>query len=96
MKCPHCQSSKTRESQKTTSLGYRIISCCDCARMFNERTGSAFNNVRCPTDVLILVVLWRLRYKLSLRDLLEMFPVRGYRFTRDGASVGSTLRAATE
>ena len=41
--------------------------------MFNERTGKAFNLVQCPTDVVMLVVLWRLRYKLSLRDLVEMF-----------------------
>ena len=28
-----------------------------------------------------LVVLWRLRYKLSLRDLTEMFQVRGFGFS---------------
>ena len=27
-----------------------------------------------PTDIVLLVVLWRVRYKLSLRDLAEMFP----------------------
>ncbi len=51
--------------------------------MFNERTGTAFNPVQCPTDVVMLVVLWRLRYKLSLRDLAEMFLVRGYEFTHE-------------
>ena len=51
--------------------------------MFNERTGTAFNNVQCPTDVVMLVVLWRIRYKLSLRDLVEMFAVRGYTFTHE-------------
>src|SRR5262249_10827981 len=29
------------------------------------------------------VVVWRLRYKLSLRDLTEMFLVRGYAFTHE-------------
>jgi len=29
------------------------------------------------------VVLWRLRYKLSLRDLAEMFLERGFSFTRE-------------
>ena len=43
----------------------------------------AFNLVQCPTDVVMLVVLWRLRYKLSLRDLVEMFAVRGYEFTHE-------------
>jgi transposase-like protein len=36
-----------------------------------------------PTDVVLLVVLWRLRYKLSLRDLAEMFLVRGFPFTHE-------------
>ena len=51
--------------------------------MFNERTGTAFNDLHCPTDIVMLVVLWRLRYKLSLRDLVEMFLVRGYAFTHE-------------
>src|SRR5262249_13972028 len=34
-----------------------------------------------PSDVIALVVLWRLRYKLSLRDLAEMFLIRGFVFT---------------
>ena len=34
-----------------------------------------------PSDVIALVVLWRLRYKLSLRDLAEMFLTRGLIFT---------------
>jgi putative transposase len=31
----------------------------------------------------LLVVLWRLRYKLSLRDLVEMFLERGFVFTHE-------------
>ncbi len=34
-----------------------------------------------PTDVMFQVVLWRVRYKVSLRDLAEMFLQRGFRFT---------------
>jgi transposase-like protein len=34
-----------------------------------------------PTDVVFLVVRWRLRYTLSLRDLAEMFLERGFVFT---------------
>jgi transposase-like protein len=51
--------------------------------MFNERTGTPFNEVQCPTDIVMLVVLWRIRYKLSLRDLVEMFVVRGYAFSHE-------------
>jgi len=36
-----------------------------------------------PTDVVCLVILWRLRYKLSLRDLAEMFLQRGIVFTHE-------------
>lgn len=36
-----------------------------------------------PTDVVLLVVLWRLRYKLSFHDLAEMFLARGFSFTHE-------------
>jgi len=36
-----------------------------------------------PTDLVSLVVLWRLRYKLSLRDLAEMFLERGFVFSHE-------------
>jgi putative transposase len=34
-----------------------------------------------PSDVIGLVVFWRLRYKLNLRDLAEMFLTRGFIFS---------------
>jgi transposase-like protein len=39
--------------------------------------------VQVPTDIMFLVVFWRLRYKLSLRDLAEMFLIRGIVFTHE-------------
>jgi putative transposase len=54
-----------------------------CQRVFNERTGTPFNSLEYPTDVILLVVLWRLRYKLSLRGLAEMFLERGFVFTHE-------------
>jgi putative transposase len=71
MNCPHCQSSDTRQYKKTTSLGDVIFGCHNCGRRFNERTGTAFNYLQFSTYIVMLVVLWRLRYKLSLRDLTE-------------------------
>src|SRR4051812_19668181 len=53
---------------------------CDPER-FNERSGGVLNRTQYPSDVIALVVLWRLRYKLSLRDLPEMFAVRGIVFS---------------
>ena len=50
---------------------------------YNERTGTVLNRVQVPTDIVFLVVFWRLRYKLSLRDLAEMFLLRGFEFTHE-------------
>ncbi|MBV9777932.1 MAG: IS6 family transposase, partial [Acetobacteraceae bacterium] len=41
------------------------------------------NRAQYPSDVIALVVLWRLRHKLSLRDLPEMFAVRGMVFSHE-------------
>jgi transposase-like protein len=42
-----------------------------------------YNQLQYLTNVVCLVVLWRFRYKLSLRDLAEMFLQRGLIFTRE-------------
>ena len=73
MNCPYCASTATKERTKKTALGYRTFCCSECRRSFNERTGTPFNYLEYPTDIVLLVVFWRLRYKLSLRDLAEMF-----------------------
>jgi len=83
MRCPHCESSDTGERRERTELGYRRFRCRGCRREFNERTGTRFNHLQYPTDVVCLVVLWRVRYKLSLRDLPEMFLERGLVFTHE-------------
>ncbi len=83
MNCPHCSSCATTQLAGNTSLGYPTFRCLQCKRKFNERTGTLFNQLQFPTDVVLLVVLWRLRYKLSLRDLAEMFLVRGFEFTHE-------------
>src|SRR3712207_6522264 len=81
--CPHCAEPETAEQSRRTALGYRTFRCGQCRRLFNERTGTPFNHLQYPTDLILLVVLWRLRYKLSLRDLAEMFLVRGLTFTHE-------------
>ena len=98
MPCPHCAVTATTEQPRRTALGYRTFRCPCCRRIFNERTGTPFNQVQAPTDVVLLVVRWRLRYKLSLRDLAEMFLERGFVFThetvRDWAARFAPLLAA--
>src|SRR5215217_1350895 len=81
--CPHCAAATTAERAKRTALGYRTYRCHACRRTFNERTGTPFNYLEYPTDLVLLVVLWRLRYKLSLRDLADMFLDRGFDFTHE-------------
>ena len=83
MPCPHCASPTAARQHKTTALGYQTFRCAACRRTFNERTGTPFNFLEYPTDIVLLVVLWRLRYKLSLRDLAEMFLERGFVFTHE-------------
>lgn len=83
MNCPFCTSSTTRKRAKITELGYATFFCPMCKRTFNERTGTPFNYLEAPTDIVFLVVLWRLRYKLSLRDVAEMFLERGFVFTHE-------------
>ena len=83
MTCPHCAAPTTTELTQQTRLGYRTFRCSTCRRQFNERTGTPFNYLEFPTDIVLLVVLWRVRYKLSLRDLAEMFLERGFEFTHE-------------
>ena len=49
---------------------------------FNEWTNSPFNKCQVNTEIIFEVVLWRLRFKLSLRDLAEMYSAKGFYFTR--------------
>jgi len=66
MTCPYCQGKATQELARTTVWGYRLRRCRPCLHSFNERTGTPFNHLRVPTDIAVLVVRWRLRYKRSL------------------------------
>jgi len=77
MNGPSCQSAQTRALAKTTDLGYAVYRCRGCRRCFNERTGTPFNFLEMPTDIVFQVVLFRLLFKLSLRDLVQMFLIRG-------------------
>ena len=83
MNCPHCDATSTKKRAKKTKLGYMTFFCPNCRRTFNERTGTPFNHLEFPTDIVLLAVVWRLRYKLSLRDVAEMFLARGFAFTHE-------------
>ena len=83
MDCPHCRSTATSKRKHRTSLGYCRFSCRSCRRRFNERTGTPFNDLQFPTDIVLLAVLWRLRYKLRFRDVAELLLQRGYEVTHE-------------
>src|SRR3974390_1642523 len=81
MRCPKCRSTAVKERPECTAQGDRPFRFLDCPKRFNERSGGLLNRTQYPSDVIALVVLWRFRYKLSLRDLTEMFLIRGLVFS---------------
>ena len=76
-----CGSAAVTERPECTAQGYRRFRCRDCGKQFNERSGALLNHTQYPSDMIALVVLWRLRYRLTLRDLAEMFLIRGIVFS---------------
>src|ERR1700709_1515403 len=83
MRCIGCGSTAVSERSERTVQGSRRFRCRNCGKQFNERSESLLNRTQYPSDVIALVVLWRLRYKLSLRDLPEMFLIRGIVFSHE-------------
>jgi putative transposase len=77
MDCIECGTAAVSERPERTGQGYRRFRCRNCGKQFNERSAGVLNRTQYPSDIIALVVLWRLRYKLALRDLPEMFLVRG-------------------
>ncbi len=83
MSCPHCAATAAIEQPRRTALGDRTFRCSTCRRTCNERTGTPDHHLQYPTDLVLLVVLWRLRDTLRLRDLAEMFLERGFVFSHE-------------
>jgi putative transposase len=83
MDCVCCGSAAVTERPERTARGYRRFRCRDCGKQFNERSVGLLNRAQYPSDVIALVVLWRLRYRLTLRDLAEMFLMRGLVFSHE-------------
>jgi putative transposase len=80
-----CDGTADAERPERTAQGYRRFRCRECGRRFNERSGGILNRTQFPSDVIALVMFWRLRYKLSLRDLTEMFLHRGIEYSHEAA-----------
>ncbi len=84
MPCPRCAQASAPPLPRRTALGYRAFRCLHCRRSCNERTGTPFNQVQAPTEIALLVALWRLRDKLRL-----------HLHAGDGARPGDALHACT-
>ena len=81
--CPKCKSTELSVLKQRTSIGYTRFRCKVCRYTFNERSGTVFNFLEYPTDLVLMVVRWRLRYCLSLRNLSEMMLERGFEFSHE-------------
>jgi len=69
VRCPNCRSTAVQERPERTAQGYRRFRCLDCTKQFNERSSGLLNRTQYPSDVIALVVLWRLPsvYEIWLR-----------------------------
>ena len=101
MDCAHCQSKNTHKCKSTTELGYEKYRCRDCGRQYNERTGTPFNFIEYPTEIVMITVYYYYRFKLSLDDVVELMLMRNIHIShqtvhnweqRFGVELGLKLR----
>ena len=83
MDCPHCGANATTGRKHCTARGYPRLSGRACKRRFNRLTGTALTDLQYPTDIVLSAVLWRLRYKLSFRDVAALLLQRGFEVTHE-------------
>ena len=93
MDCVACGSAAVTERPDRTARGYRRFRCRERGKQYNERSGGLLDHIQYPSDVIALVVLWRLRNRLTLRDLTEMFLQRGIDFSHDAVRAWETKLA---
>lgn len=83
MDCPHCHSTRVSFLQRKTNLGYDMFRCKQYRQTYNERTGTPFHFIEVLTIIVFQVLLLRVRYRLSCRDVAKYFLVRGFIFTHE-------------
>ena len=64
-----------------------MFRCKDCRRAYNDRSATPFNFIELPTDIVFQVLLLRVRYKLSYREIADYFLIRGFQFTHEAVRV---------
>ena len=83
MHCPTALPRPPEGVQRKQHSVYLTFFCPQGKRLFHERTGSPFKSLASPTAIVLLVVLWRLRSQLSLRDSAEICLARGFPFPHE-------------
>ncbi len=77
MNCPSCDSSNILQRKAKTKRGFNQYQCRHCAKYFNERTSSVYNFTHYPPEIILMVVFFYYRYKLSFVDVTEIMALRG-------------------
>ena len=77
MNCVCRGSAAVTERPEVTVRAYWRFRCRYCGRQFTERSAGVPNRTCLPSDLIALVVLCRLRYRLTLRDLSKILALRG-------------------
>jgi hypothetical protein len=78
MDCIGCASAAATERSDRTAQGYRRFRCRNRGKQFNERSCCSINRVSLPSDIVAFVALFRLRCRLTLRDLSEIMLLHGF------------------
>ena len=78
MDCPYCESSNFRVYKTKPNLGYGKYRCRDCESQYNARTGTDFNFIEYRNEVVMMVVHYYYRFKVSLDDVVELMAIRGF------------------
>ena len=81
MNCPNCESTNTRLCKQKTELGYEQYYCRSCCSQYNERTGTPFNYLEYPTEVVIMTVIYYYQFKTSLDDVVKLMYMRGIKLS---------------
>ena len=93
--CARCGSSEISRRGRRTALGYRTFGCepAGASSTSAQACRSTISSIR--PDVVLLAVMWRLRYRLSFRDVAELLLKRGFEVTHETvARLGVSVLAA--
>ena len=83
MNCPNCATNRTLLMKSPTNLGYQQFRCQECSKQFNERTGTPYNFLEYPTDIVVLTVFYYYRFKNNLADVVEHMALRGIHLSHE-------------